>query len=422
MIKHSAEGCCGLDGIELATYRAGNRVLGRYGDLRIDSHYQAIFSLAHRRPVGYEALMRASLPDGTPVSPAQVFAESDDEHSTIYLDRLCRDVHVRNFAAFNHTPGWLFLNVNPTVIIKGRKHGPYFSQLLQRHGTAPHQIVVEITEDDIEDEDLLDDAVNYYKQLGCLVAIDDFGAGHSNFDRIWRIQPDIVKLDRSMVAQAASNKMVRRVIPNLISLIHESGSLTLMEGVETNEEALVAMDSGIDFVQGYYFARPMACPVDSPAQARAIPELCATFRDFAEREQTRYRREITAYTEAFAASAATLANGEALAPASASILAQPRTQRCYVLDARGRQLSENVVAPGWEYSQDRRFLPLHDATGATWFRRHYFRRAITSPNQVHVSRPYLSITGANMCVTLSTSVTIAGELHVYCCDLDWQDP
>jgi len=415
-------GNCSLDDIELATYPGADRVLARYRHLIIDTHFQPIFSLSHRRPVGYEALMRASRADGTPVAPVDVFAGSRDERGTVYLDRLCRDIHVRNFRTFARGSRWLFLNVNPTVVIRGREHGPYFESMLQRHGISPHEIVVEITEENIDDETLLEDAVCYYKQLGCLVAIDDFGAGHSNFDRIWRIRPDIVKLDRSMIAQASTNPSVRRVIPNLVSLIHESGSLALMEGVETGEEALIAMDSGIDFVQGYYFAPPSPAPTSDKEYACTIPRLCEDFRRFAEDERTRYQREISKYAEVFTRCAAAFSEGITLEQACGKMLFHSRTERCYVLDEHGRQISGNLTPPQRGRVDDPRFLPLRDASGATWFRRHYFRRAISAPGEVHVSRPYLSLTSATMCVTLSTMVTVAGQLRVVCCDLDWQGP
>ena len=416
----AAPSCCGLDDIERSTYTRAGRVLAHYRHLTIDTHFQPIFSLAHRRPVGYEALMRASGADGTPIAPANVFASSSDEHGTVYVDRLCRNIHVRNFRALVSGRRWLFLNVNPTVVIHGREHGPYFESMLHRHGVSPHEVVVEITEENIDDENLLEAAVEYYKQLGCLVAIDDFGAGHSNFDRIWRIRPDIVKLDRSMIAQASTRASVRRVIPNLVSLIHESGSLALMEGVETRDEALIAMDSGIDFVQGYYFARPGPAPGGHDGHAGTIPRLCEDFRQFAESERIRYQREISGYTDVFARCAAKFAGGSTLDQACQEMLRHCRTERCYVLDENGRQMSHNVVPPQHRRIDDPKFFPLLDASGATWFRRHYFRRAIAAPDQVHISRPYLSLTSATMCVTLSTMLKVAGELRVVCCDLNWQ--
>lgn len=72
-----------------------------------------------------------------------------------------------------------------------------FKYLLQRYQIPAARVVVETIEGAIADEGQLSESVQFYKNLGCLVAIDDFGAGHSNIERIWRLVPDIVKLDRS---------------------------------------------------------------------------------------------------------------------------------------------------------------------------------------------------------------------------------
>jgi hypothetical protein len=67
--------------------------------------------------------------------------------------------------------------------------------------------------------------------------------------------------------------------------------------------------------------------------------------------------------------------------------------------------------------KDKRFSPLEDANSADWFRRHYLRRAIYHPNQLQITRPYLSITGGHMCVTLSMKFTCQDGDCILCCDL-----
>src|SRR5581483_6826742 len=70
---------------------------------------------------------------------------------------------------------------------------------------------------------------------------------------------------------------------------------------------------------------------------------------------------------------------------------------------------------------DRRFEPLANAEGANWSRRYYFRRALEHPGRVQVTRPYLSITGVNQCVTVSIATLHSGELRVLCADIAWRD-
>ncbi len=128
--------------------------------------------------------------------------------------------------------------------------------MIDFYGIDPHQVVVEILETGTSDEAKLVDAARLYRKLGCRIAIDDFGIGFSNFDRLWRLHPDYVKIDRSVTASAVRETHARLVLANLVKLIHECGAKVIVEGIETRDEALTALEVGADFVQGYYFARP----------------------------------------------------------------------------------------------------------------------------------------------------------------------
>ncbi len=227
-------------------------VTGLFRDFTVGSAFQPIFSLSHQHPVGYEALCRAKDVNGVPVSPLALFGQVKDESDNVLLDRLCRTVHVQNFTRFSDK-SWIFLNVNPLVTVRGKNYGSFFKEMLEHHNILPSQVVVEILEQGIKDESILSTALEYYKNLGCLIAIDDFGASHSNFDRIWNIQPDIVKFDRSIIVQAENNPVVRKALPSMVGLIQELGCIALMEGIETEQQALIAIDSNVDMVQGYYF-------------------------------------------------------------------------------------------------------------------------------------------------------------------------
>ena len=88
------------DIVSQAAYREEERTYGTFLDLRLSSVFQPIFSLAHKRIVGYEALVRAENIQGQPVRPDLLFQRGDDLAGTVFLDRLCRHVHIGNFQAF----------------------------------------------------------------------------------------------------------------------------------------------------------------------------------------------------------------------------------------------------------------------------------------------------------------------------------
>lgn len=344
-----------------------------------------------------------------------------DEAEAVLLDRLCRLIHTRNFLAQDDGVSWLFLNIDPLVTVYGKRYGLFFTEVLERYKISPHRIVIEILEGKIQDEALLADAVMFFKELGCLIAIDDFGAGHSNFNRIWRIQPHIVKLDRSIITQAAANRTVRRVIPNLVNLIHEAGSMALIEGVETEDEALIAMDSDADFVQGFYFARPAKIISSLEQRSDCIDNLCAKFKRANKNERHQNKCKLHDYLDAFEVSIKQAKAGMEMRGACSAFLNLPRAERCYLLDREGRQRGESFIAASAPSFSDPRFKPLANGVDAIWARRHYFRRAINQPGEIQVSRPYLSIAGGNICVTLSAAMFSGKEMVVVCADLKWHD-
>lgn len=408
-----------LDQIDPFISSDGSHLRGHCHDINLHSHFQPIYSLAHQRIVGFEALVRPYLADGRPLPPLDLFGRASSLEETVFLDRLCRTLHLQNFARQPNGATWLFLNLNPLVTVHGKHYGPFFRQLLERHGIAPQRVVIEILEGQIGDENQLAEALTYYRDMGCLIAIDDFGTGHSNFDRIWRLAPHIVKLDKSVVEQAIANPHARRVLPGLVSLIHQAGSFALLEGIETEAQAMLALGADVDFVQGYFFARP-ALQLPAARQHPAIARLFADLQDRDRLETEASRIRLAPYTGLFFEASIRIRAGEDPQPAAAALLALPSVLRCYLLDAEGRQVNNNLLPP-LDENQDPRFEPLGDPSNAIWGRRHYYQRAIREPGRIQVSKPYLSITGGSLCVTLSIAISTTEGLRVLCADIGLLD-
>jgi EAL domain-containing protein (putative c-di-GMP-specific phosphodiesterase class I) len=393
-------------------------VEARFLDYRIQSAFQPIFSFAHGRPVGFEGLARARTAAG-PVSPGELFGAATSLESTVFLDRLLRALHLANFNGPEYDKAWLFLNVSPATVISGRVWGPFFKEMLQAFGMPPQRVVVEITESETPDERVLENAARYYKEIGCLVAIDDFGAGHSNFNRIWRLKPDIIKLDRQMVAQAAQDPAARRGLLGISALLHEIGALVLAEGIETEEEARVVVQAEVDLLQGYYLQRPfIGTPPNLDRRARFDATRRALFQQ-ARDDEEEFRSGLRPYQETFARVADRLADGKSLAEAVQEILRTRSVIRAYMLDGDGVQIGDGHEAADRVAHSDPRHVPLGSVSGSNWMHRHYFRRALSNPGTVQVSRPYLSLTDPRMCLTLSRAVRRGADLVVLCCDLEY---
>ncbi|OAM53279.1 diguanylate phosphodiesterase [Methylovorus sp. MM2] len=394
-----------------------SHVHASYKGMRLSSAFQPIYSLSHCRIVGYEGLLRATIGEAETIVPTEVFGSARSEVEIVQLDRLSRALHMHNFASQHDDMNWLFLNIDPKVIVQGKYYGSFFKDLLDYYEMPPSRVVVEIIEGAISDESQLSESVEFYKKLGCLVAIDDFGAGHSNFERIWRLAPNIVKLDRSMIAQAVDNRTARRVLPGIVSLIHEVGSLVLIEGVETLEEAMIAIETDVDFVQGFYFGMPEA-NVLQEKQSKQIADLFRDYHDTMPQEM--HYKKLSKHIAAFAEVVSKMQSGFAMEQACQGLLEIRGVDRCYLLNQYGIQIGTSIVVPSRQGVADIRYHPLADGNGANWIRRPYLRRALNRPKELQLTRPYLSIANGKLCVTISIAITVLNQIQVFCCDVDWE--
>ena len=421
--KNLMEKAYTLDVIERSIATESGNAYGLFRGLRLSSDFQPVFSLAHGRAVGYEALLRATDPSGIPVAPNDAFRIAHHVDEVALLDRLARAIHVRNFIAQPSAgPSWLFLNVSPYVISTGRRnHGRFFDELLSRYDIPPQRIVVEILESALQSDVPLAPAMDSLRERGFLIAIDDFGAGHSNFDRIWQLKPNIVKLDRSLLKRASGDRLARLILPRITSMLHEAGSLVLMEGVEDESQAMMAMDADADFVQGYFFARPAPVLAPVPAGEVGFDALFNQFQRLATLEHRDYQSELAPYAHALKVASQQLADGVPESAAIAGFLDLPLAERCYLLDGTGHQFGPSLLSNTSRAQADARYAPIADSLGSNFARRHYFRRAILRPGHVHITRPYLSLPTATMCVTVSIAIGSGKASRVLCGDIQWNE-
>ncbi|MDI9244850.1 EAL domain-containing protein [Marinobacter sp. CHS3-4] len=389
-----------------------------YQGLTLKTALQPIFSLSHKRVVGYEALIRAFDNDNAAVLPLHLFELASSDAENLLLDRLCRFLHIRNYSHFHDQLNWLFLNVSPSVVSTGTRADSFFGELLKKTGLPPHRIVMEIVEQPTDDAEKLRETVSYYQQLGCLTAIDDFGAGHSNFERIWNLSPDIVKLDRTLLTRATDDRKARQILNGIVTLLHQSGCLVLLEGVETHNQAMISIDAGVDFVQGFYFHKPSVA-LDQ-LRNRDMTDLDQLLSDYKSRSRVTMdpSDQITGFFERdFQTAVDRLRDGHAMQHACSALLNHPTVSRCYLVDEIGVQIRDTLVSDAATRNLDPRFRPLESTTSADWYRQQYLRQAIAKPGTLHVTAPYLCITGAYMCVTLSLGYYDNGQLYVLCCDI-----
>ncbi|WP_024953806.1 EAL domain-containing protein [Sulfurospirillum arcachonense] len=232
-------------------------------DDSIHIYFQPIISIRNARVIGFEALMRAYDEHEELLSPIFVFDQAKKENLSFVLDKF-----VRNKALQSFKPLWqenkellLFLNfeshlLDTTISIEDF----VFSSVAQELGIPPSRIVIEIKEYQIKNTQRLKEFCNFYKERGFIIALDDFGAGNANFDRISTVRPHIVKVDRSIIFNVHKNFINKEILKSVANMCFNIGALVLSEGVEDEEEILRSLKLDIDFFQGFWFARPSNLP------------------------------------------------------------------------------------------------------------------------------------------------------------------
>ena len=246
-------------------------------------------------------------------------------------------------------------------------------------------------------------------------AIDDFGMGDSNFERLWRINPLIVKIDRSLLMNAQDHTRARLLLNSLVRMIRESGSLVLIEGIENNAQAHIALATEADLLQGFLFARPGQGSEELTQTAEtALRQVMSESErwcqnDFRTRETylKLLRFEIMDACHA-------LARGEEFDRVCRPLLQMEGVRRCFLLDQKGVQQGSLAQSGA---SRNAAFNPLYQSAGACWSHREYFRNALERPQHISCSRPYVALPDARRTVTLSTGTSLAQGHRIFCVDI-----
>ncbi len=237
--------------------RASGRASLQWEGASLTTHFQPIYCVRRATSIGFEALVRARDQQGAMIPAEELFARTPDSSRSL-LDWACRAMHLRNYATVDPGDRTLFVNIHPEAAVRDARRTREFAELVRYYGLTPKRVCIEILEAPCSSEKLLREAVESYRDLGATIAMDDFGVGCSNFDRVVSLRPDVVKIDRSILAGAAGKDKARRMLPVMIELLHEFHAKVAVEGIETQAAALLAIEAKADYLQGFFFASPHA--------------------------------------------------------------------------------------------------------------------------------------------------------------------
>ena len=270
-----------------------------FGSWQMKSAFQPIFTLASgtAQIAGFEALIRPFLA-GRAASPATLFRTVKDGKRSA-LETVMRDLHMRNAETLPVKGALLFINLDPSTfsdILEISQALASVRRQWAKTGKSPRQLVCEITEGKAKSPALLFSLADTIRANGFRLAIDDYGAAHSDAARISRLRPDIVKLDGKWITQLLQTRAGYGHAKDMAQRFADLGIKTVFEGIEDLRQLELSESAGATYVQGFALARPEIAPTSfARFIAPAVPQ---SARD-ALMEAVRHRAAIDQQTIGF---------------------------------------------------------------------------------------------------------------------------
>jgi EAL domain-containing protein (putative c-di-GMP-specific phosphodiesterase class I) len=387
------------------------------------THFQPIVSARQRTIVGLEALSRGRSGSRPIIPPSELFALTTGR-ALDDLQAACHTQAIVEFGALVARQPDLLLFLN---LAMSSSEGPMdvANRLLEAvctGGLRPSNVALEILEADIGDKRDFGLLIDELRSHGFLLVLDDVGAGHSNLDRVSFTRPDILKIDRSLVAGADRDFHKQGTLKSLVDLSRKTGALVVAEGVETETEAIVALELGADLLQGYFVGHPQhASGIDVSSAVENIEYVARRFKSYmVGKINTRKleHRRFNVIVNEILCDLNDGVPGEFDAILARSIDRYPNVDCVYVLDQGGIQVTHTVCHPALARRDDGAvFRPA--PRGADHSLRDYYYVLLDVELHKYTTDPYVSLATGKLTRTISTYFRDASNsgMYVLCVDV-----
>lgn len=227
---------------------------------RIEVFYQPIFSTEEQRFTSAEALVRMRDDEDTLILPGEFISVAEKNGLIIKLgevvfEKVCRFLKEQDISRY----GLHYIEVNLSVVQCAYPNlGDDYIQIMRDYGVDPSRINLEITESaSLTAKKTLLDNMSQLMEYGVQFSLDDFGTGQSNLNYIVDMPVKIVKFDKDMTNAYFENGKAKYVMDAAMHMIHGMNLQIVSEGIETREQFETMKALGIQYIQGYYFSRPL---------------------------------------------------------------------------------------------------------------------------------------------------------------------
>ena len=223
-------------------------------------HFQPQVSLHDGAIAGAEALLRWTSPDWGPVAP-DLFIAAAERHGQIgplglwVIEQACRQVVA--WQAEGMHPPRVAVNLSALQLLDAQLL-PQIEAVLHATGAEPQQLGIEVTESaSMANPAAAARTLGALRAMGFEISLDDFGTGHSSLSCLRTLPVEMVKIDRSFIADMDRAPESAAVTRSIISMAHALRLRVLAEGVETEPQLTALLRQGCDLIQGYWFSRPL---------------------------------------------------------------------------------------------------------------------------------------------------------------------
>ncbi|MDY3200557.1 MAG: EAL domain-containing protein [Arcobacter sp.] len=217
------------------------------------SYFQPIINNKTKKIEKYESLVRIIDENQNILSPHEFL---DISKKGNYYNKITHRVLENSFKILKQISTKISINLSSLDIEKEETRTKLF-QLLDEYESDRHRVIFELLEDEnVKDFQVIKAFIKKVKSMGVMIAIDDFGAGYSNFERLLEFNPDILKIDGKLIKNIANDNYSRNIVETIVTFTKKQNIITIAEFVENEEIFNILDELGVDYSQGYYFGKP----------------------------------------------------------------------------------------------------------------------------------------------------------------------
>lgn len=227
---------------------------------RVVVYFQPIYSNVNMSFTSAEALVRLLDDDGKLIFPNDFIEDMERDGKIVELGKIVFE-KVCQFISENDMEklGLHYIEVNlSTIQCLQENFAASYIEIVKKYNVDPKYINLEITETGQIAQRILLNNIEILKDYGFTFSLDDFGTGNSNLNYIVEMPVDIVKFDKTMVNSYFNNEIASYVMNSTINMIKGLGYKIVFEGIETYEQTLVVRKINVEYIQGYYYSKPIS--------------------------------------------------------------------------------------------------------------------------------------------------------------------